>query len=117
GGTLSLTNLAGILAGGDSFKLFSATNYVGSFASIVPSQPGLGLRWDTSALNLAGAAGGIIKIVALPRPNITSISQSGGNVTISGTNGTAGATYRVLTSTNIALTPLTGWTIMATNTF
>jgi autotransporter-associated beta strand protein len=116
GGTLNVTNLAGTLAGGDAFKLFSATNYSGSFSSIVPSQPGIGLRWDTSAMNLAGTAGGILKVVALPRPSINAILLSGGNFFISGTNGTAFDNYRVLSSTNVGL-PGLSWTIVGTNTF
>ena len=34
GGTLQLENFAGTLSAGDSFKLFDATTYNGSFASI-----------------------------------------------------------------------------------
>jgi autotransporter-associated beta strand protein len=39
GGTLQLTNFAGSFAPGDSFKLFSATNYSGVFSNIVPLFP------------------------------------------------------------------------------
>ncbi len=40
GGTLNLTNIsASPLAGGGSFKIFSASSYLGSFASIVPAMP------------------------------------------------------------------------------
>lgn len=42
-------------------------------------------------------------------PKIGGITISGGNVIISGTDGTAGADYCVLASTNVAL-PLTNWT-------
>jgi autotransporter-associated beta strand protein len=117
GGTLNVTNLGGTLAGGDSFKLFNATNYVGAFNSIVPAQPALGLRWDTSLLNTPGTAGGILRIAALPQPQINNVVLSGGLVSISGTNGTPFFSYRVLTSTNVGLTPLTSWTIVSTNTF
>ena len=110
-GTLAVTNLAGTLAGGDTFKLFSATNYVGSF-TLQPAQPAIGLKWDTSQLNVSGT----LRIVALPRPGITGVIFSGGNVTIGGTNGTAGFSYRVLGSTNVSA-PLATWTILGTNVF
>jgi hypothetical protein len=51
-----------------------------------------------------------------PAPVIGGIQVSGGNVIITGNNGTAGSNYLVLTTTNLAL-PLTNWTILATNQF
>jgi autotransporter-associated beta strand protein len=110
-GTLAVTNLAGTLANGDSFKLFSATNLTGSF-NIVPSQPAIGLRWDASLLNTAG----ILKIVSLPNPGITNVAFSNGNLIIGGTNGTAGLSYRVLTSPDVLL-PMSSWTAIGTNAF
>ena len=47
-------------------------------------------------------------------PGITSLSLAGGNVVINGTNGQAGYTYYLLTSTNLA-TPVTQWNTVATN--
>src|SRR5262249_34737128 len=88
-GTLIVTNLAGNYANGDSFKLFSATNYSGAFTSIQPSQPAIGFKWDTSQLNTAG----ILTVLGLPHPGITNVVSSGGNITIGGTNGTAGLSY------------------------
>lgn len=111
-GTLSLNNLAGTLAPGDSFKLFSATNYAGSFSAITPATPGDGLQWVTSALNTSGT----ISVAILPIPKITSIGMVGSNLVISGTNGPANGTYWVLTSTDVSL-PLASWTSVATNTF
>ena len=45
GGTLAVTNLAGTLALGNSFTLFSATTHVGNFTNIVGS-PGAGLAYS-----------------------------------------------------------------------
>src|ERR1035437_2457541 len=59
GGTLSLVDLSSPLSGGSSFKLFSASSYLGSFANITPATPGAGLAWDTSALGTTGT----IKVV------------------------------------------------------
>jgi len=54
GGTLFLSNQAGVLAAGDSFKLFNASKYSGAFSRFSPTAPGAGLAWDTSALATAG---------------------------------------------------------------
>src|SRR5262249_16871383 len=88
-GTLSLVNIGPPLQAGDSFKLFSATNYLASFSSLTPTQPGLGLKWDTSQMNASGTNGGTVKVVALPRPGITNTVLSGSSIVMGGTNGTA----------------------------
>jgi hypothetical protein len=54
------------------------------------------------------------RIVILPPPAITSISLSGANLVINGSNGQSGGTYVTLTSTNLAL-PLNQWLPVATN--
>jgi uncharacterized membrane protein len=50
------------------------------------------------------------------RPVIVTVKLSGTNLIFSGTNGTSGSTFAVLTSTNVAL-PLNQWTPLVTNTF
>jgi PKD repeat protein len=55
-------------------------------------------------------------IVVKPRPFIGNPVLSGGNFIFSGTNGVAGAQYRILSSTNVSLA-LTNWTPVATNAF
>jgi autotransporter-associated beta strand protein len=111
GGILNVTSLSGTLAAGDSFKLFNASTYAGSF--ITTNLPGLsnGLVWDTSALT-----NGILNVVSKPAPYITGFSLAGTNLVFSGTNGWANGNYELLTSTNVALA-LTNWTAIATNTF
>lgn len=47
---------------------------------------------------------------------ITGIHISGGNVSISGTNGTSGAGFRILSSTNATL-PLSSWTQVGSSSF
>jgi autotransporter-associated beta strand protein len=112
GGTLNLVNISGApLANGNSFQIFSAASYSGSFANITPATPGAGLAWDISQLN-----SGIISVVVPSQPVISSTEVSGGNLIFSGTNGVANGTYYVLASTNLA-TPLTNWTVLSTNTF
>ena len=114
GGTLSVSVLSGTLAAGDSFPLFSAGSYSGSFATILPATPGANLLWDTT-----GLTNGTLKVVSavLPPPQITSVAVYGTDLVLSGTNNAGGGgSYYVLTSTNIGL-PRTNWDSIATQTF
>jgi fibronectin-binding autotransporter adhesin len=115
GGILILTNVSGSYAIGQSYELFSATNYSGAFTSIVPATPGSGLAWNTNNL----ATSGIVSIVAgavVPKPGITSVTLAGNQLVISGTNGVSGEQYNILTSTNL-LIPLANWLVLPTGTF
>ncbi|TAK98263.1 MAG: hypothetical protein EPO07_12245 [Verrucomicrobia bacterium] len=67
GGTLSLTNLAGTLTGGETFKLFSASSYSGTFASLTPSSPGANLVWNTNSL----ATDGTLRVITTTTTNLT----------------------------------------------
>ncbi len=114
-GTLMITN-AGVmpLAAGDSFKLFSASSYSGAFANISPASPGPNLAWNTNNLN-----SGVLSVVSQTMaptvsPVVTGFSLSGHNVVISGNNAQAGATYYLLTCTNLLL-PISQWTAISTN--
>jgi hypothetical protein len=110
GGTLSLVNISGSpLAAGNSFQIFSAAGYSGSFANITPATPGPGLVWDTRQLNSG-------KLGVVQQPIINSITTTGGNLIFGGANGVANAGYYVLSSTNLT-TPLSNWVVMATNHF
>jgi autotransporter-associated beta strand protein len=111
GGTLQLSVIGGALQDGDSFQLFVATNYVGSFSSIVPATPGPGLTWD-----LTGLTNGTVRVVAPAGPNISGLTFSGGNIVLNGTGGVANAQYRVLTATDVTL-PVANWTTIHTSNF
>ena len=114
GGTLVVSVLSGTLAAADSFKIFDAANYSGAFAAIIPATPGANLTWDTNSL----AANGTLKVVssAVAQPQIETVSLSGTNLILTGSGGTAGADYYVLTSTNL-IQPRAAWTSIATNQF
>ena len=114
GGTLTLTNISAPLAAGNSFTLFSAAGYSGSFTTITPATPGTGLAWNTNNLTVSGTIS--VVSTAQPVPRITKIGLSGMTLTIQGTNGTADGQYVLLQSTNVAL-PLTQWTPALTNSF
>jgi hypothetical protein len=111
GGMLHVTNLSGTLAAADSFKLFNASAYAGSFSTTNLPVLGGGLVWDTSPLT-----NGILNVVSKPTPHIIGFSLSGTNLVFIGTNGFANGTYVLLMSTNVVLA-LTNWTAIATNTF
>ncbi len=54
GGALKLVLSGDALSAGDSFKLFDATEYAGAFTSIVPANPGPGLKWNLGSLAVDG---------------------------------------------------------------
>jgi PKD repeat protein len=58
----------------------------------------------------------MVTVISSQPPVIGGISLSGTNLVITGTNGTAGANYYVLATTNL-LTPLTNWAILSINQF
>ncbi len=112
-GTVTVSNLGPAFAVGNRFVLFSAPLVGGGTLAIT----GGGVTW-TNNLALDGS----ISVLSLtpppppPSPSIVAASASGGNLVFSGTNGTVGGTYYVITTTNIAL-PLADWTAVSTNTF
>jgi hypothetical protein len=114
GGTLQLPGLP-VLNAGTSFKLFDATNtYTGGFAAILPAVPGPGLVWDTSGLTVDGVLA--VAAAVTGQPYITSISVSGGNVNLAGTNGPPNGLFYLLSSPTVG-SPLSAWSIVATNNF
>ncbi len=114
GGTLNLVNLSSSsLAAGNTFQVFNAATYSGSFANITPATPGAGLVWDTSHLN-SGKIGVITS--GSSGPVISGTRIINGNLVLNGTGGAANGTYYVLTATNLA-TPLANWVPLVTNSF
>jgi autotransporter-associated beta strand protein len=113
GGTLTVTNIGATLRSGDTFLLFNSGALSGSISpvSLPPLWPGL--SWNTGNLNSLGSIA--VQGTLLP-PAITSSGVSGGNFFLTGSGGVAGATYYVLSTTNVAQ-PLANWTRAATNVF
>ena len=114
GGVLHIIASGNALAAGDSIKLYYATSYGDAFASIVPPTPGANLAWDTTGLANGTLA---VKTAALPQPTISGVQLSGSNLILTGSGGQPGGTYYVVSSTNVALSPLSLWTPVHTNTF
>jgi len=80
GGTLVLQNVSGILTAGQTFTLFTAGTYSGSFSSVVSHTPGQTVTWDTSQL----AVNGTVKVATAAAAPPVSLAPvvSGGNVNL-----------------------------------
>lgn len=89
----------------------SAAGEVGLFLTAI--DPGVGFTFDSRSFGTVSARP-FMEISAVPRPGITAINVSGNDFVLTATNGVAGGTYRVLSSTNLAL-PLSQWLAVATN--
>ena len=112
GGTLTVTNLGGSLTAGDSFKIFSAANFTGSFSVLNLPPLGTGLAWNTSALT-----NGVLAVVlGAVAPQFSQVSLAGTNLMMSGSGGAAGYFYSVLAATNL-FTPFTNWSLISTGLF
>jgi len=55
-------------------------------------------------------------VVVKPKSAVSAYTLFSGNLVFSGTNGPAGAQYRILTATDVSL-PLANWTPVWTNVF
>ena len=97
------------LAYNDTFDLFDWGTRSGSFAATnLPA----GYSWDTSQLNVNGT----IRVIAVTPAVISSSRVSGGNLILQGAGGPPGASYKWITSTNVAA-PLPTWTTNSTGVF
>jgi len=97
GGTLTVTNLAGTLAPGDSFRIFYATTFSGAFATFNLPALGVGLDWNTDALT-----NGVLSVVATALPQFGTITQlEDGNFQLNVT-GAAGVAYELDAATDLA---------------
>ncbi|MEI8041072.1 MAG: autotransporter-associated beta strand repeat-containing protein [Verrucomicrobiota bacterium] len=77
GGTLTVTNSGSSLQSGDSFHLFGAANYSGSF-TIVPDKPGDGLSWVLT--------NGVLSVISTAQPTLQSyFSPNDGTLQLSWT--------------------------------
>ncbi len=82
GGTLIIKNLSGALHAGDTFTLFSAGSYTGSFSSVVSQTPNQTVTWDVS--QLAPGGNGTVKVATVvPAPVSLSSLVSGGKLNFS----------------------------------
>jgi len=109
GGALTVTNLAGTPAAGNSFQLFNATTYTGNFEATNLPALASGLAWNWTPTNGTLAVG-------YAKPTITGFGElSNGRFSLTFT-GALGASYTVYATTNLAL-PLSSWTVMTNSSF
>jgi hypothetical protein len=114
-----------VYQGGDLVMHFthpgSDSGTVTIFDSATTSAPGYGTSFRALSANSFAAATGtaanvIIVEIAFTPPLTQTIARAGNQVIINGTGGAAGAPYRILASTNVAL-PIAQWTPIITNQF
>jgi autotransporter-associated beta strand protein len=111
GGTLIVTNIgSAALANGDSFQLYSAAGFTGSFGTLVLPSLATNLFWNTNLLLSAGT----LVVATTASPTIGSLELSGTDLVVSGTGGLGDWTYVVLATTNLAPA---NWMPVATNQF
>jgi hypothetical protein len=113
GGSLTVNDLGPTsLVVGDRFQLFTANSYASTFTPLTLPTLGAGLSW-TNKLLLDGS----IEVVMAPvSPKFSGVTVVGTNMVISGTGGTPGSDYAILTATNI-VQPLSNWVSLVTNQF
>ena len=113
GGNLNVTNIgAAAFTAGDSFKLFIAGNYSGTFSGFNLPPLVAGLAWNTNSVGTNGT----LSVVVATVPVIGAFSISGNGLVFTGSGGVGNADYYLLGSTNLA-SPLTNWTRLLTNQF
>jgi autotransporter-associated beta strand protein len=107
GGTLNISNAGGF--GPGTYTLFTYGGALGVGTLTIGTTPAsYTYMIDTSI------QGQVNLIVLLPQ--FGNVHPTANSVVLTGTGGTPGATYYLLTSTNLA-TPLTNWTRLLTNQF
>lgn len=108
GGVLVATNTGAALADGDSFNLFDAPSFAGSFTGSNLPPLSAGLFWNTTWLPLDGT----IHVEAVPVPVIQAVSYNGTTFTLQFPS-TAGVNYVLQGTTNLFAPIL--WTSLSTN--
>jgi T5SS/PEP-CTERM-associated repeat protein len=112
GGTLQLSNVSGLLAQGNSFKLFNSTHYTGAFELITPATPGPGLKWNTNQLSVDGTLR-VFSTNTAP-PSFASAHVSGSSFLLTVTGGIPYDPVVLLTKTNLQAP---NWVYLQTNLF
>ena len=114
GGTLVVTHVSGTpLEAGDTFKLFDAPAYAGGFSALILPVLEPDRAWDTSGLTNNGT----LAVISLAPPVISSLTPlADGNFRLL-FSGASGQNYELCGTTNVALTPLTSWSLLSSGIF
>lgn len=114
GGVLNVRLLAGTLAAGDTFKLFSPVQFSGAFESIYLPPLDAGLYWDTTALTTVG----VLKVGVVTPPKIGAPQISFDGAVQFQVSGAPGLSYQVWASEDLSLQPVqTMWTPLGAGVF
>ena len=112
-GTINVTAIGGFGAG--TYTLFNYTPASGyDIGNVTLGTLPAGSYNYALATNTPGQVNLVVSTTA--PPILSAPVYSGGNLILSGTGGTPGTNYYVLTSTNVVL-PMVNWTPLATNQF
>ena len=106
GGTLTVTNLGGTLAAGDGFKVFDASSFQGTFASVELPTLSTSLQWDVSRLALDGTLR-----VTPKAPEFYPVVVNSGKLLIQ-IDTLTGLTYELQSSEKLG--PDAQWTVIST---
>jgi len=98
GGSLVVTNIGtGALAAGDSFKLFTAGNWSGTFTNITLPPLAAGLGWSTNTLAISGT----ITVISLQPKILAGVGVAGGFINFQFA-GVVAQHYRVESTSQLA---------------
>lgn len=118
GSSLTVTNAAATPLGAGTYTLIQVAGQSLNVAGTNVIVAGTGLAAGATAA-LAVNGGNLNLVVtstSVPVPAINAITVSGANVIFSGTNGSAGSGFTILSSTNLTL-PLGQWSTAGTGSF
>lgn len=112
GGTLYAQNVGPALSIGNVFTVVTAGSVTGNITTVAGS-PGPGLAWSFNSAN------GVLSVIQgispfTVKPYIQTMTLSGTNLNLTGSNAQASAIYYLLTTTNLQL-PISAWTPAVTN--
>jgi len=82
GGTLTVTNPGAALIAGDTFQLFTATNYTGGFTAINLPALGTGLAWNNTLISNGTLV--VVQIVPPVVTNLPAANVQGTSATLNG---------------------------------
>ncbi len=120
--TVIQVNNTGVSLANGSYTIIAAAT-AGNIGQVTGPLPAVAVTGNgaagTASLQINGSGGLnlVVASAATPPPAvINSVSVSGNNLILQGTNGALSGTYSILTSTNVA-SPLPNWTTNASGTF
>jgi hypothetical protein len=122
GGSLKvnlINNFSNSIAATNSFIILTAGSLSGAFTNVTGGRVPVANYSGGSFQVVTTATSVVLTNFSVPvsaPPILNGVILSGTNLIFSGTNGSFGANYLILTTTNLAL-PISNWSILSTNQF